>query len=63
MSKMHLTNEQVRPRLVPVADQLVLERRNPPTDVHVGDSLNKERPFLNAEAVHLALSLVLLRQQ
>lgn len=47
----------------PVVDQLVLERCDPPADVRVRDGLNEERPLLDAEAVHLALSLVLLAQQ
>ena len=47
----------------PLADQLVLERRDPPADVRVWDGLDKERPLLDAEALHLALSLVLLSQQ
>lgn len=50
-------------RSQPVADQLVLERRDPPADVHVRDGLDEERPLLDAEALHLALSLVLLTQQ
>lgn len=47
----------------PVADQLVLERRDPPADVHVRDGLDEERSLLDAEAVHLAPGLVLLAQQ
>lgn len=47
----------------PVADQLVLKRRDPPADVHVWDGLDEQRPLLNAETVHLASSLVLLAEQ
>jgi len=47
----------------PVADQLVLERRDPAADVRVRDGLDEERPLLDAEALHLALRLVLVPQQ
>lgn len=47
----------------PVADQLVLEHRDPAADVHVRDSLDEERPLQDIEALHLALSLVLFAQQ
>lgn len=47
----------------PVADQLILERRDPAADVHVRDGLDEERPLPDAEALHLALSLVRLAQQ
>lgn len=50
-------------RSQPVADQLVLERRNPPADVRTRDRLDEERPLSDAKAVHFPLGLVLLTQQ
>lgn len=47
----------------PVADQLILERSNPPAYVQARDSLDEQRPLLNAKAVHLPLRLTLLAQQ
>ena len=61
--ELRLTARCVCLRSQPVADQLVLECRDPPADVHVRDGLDEERPLLDAEALHLALSLVLLTQQ
>lgn len=47
----------------PVAQQLVLERRAPAADVHVRDGFDEERPLPEAEAAHLAPSLLLLAHQ
>lgn len=47
----------------PVADQLVLELCDATADVQVRDGLDKERPLLDTEALHLALSMVLFTQQ
>lgn len=43
--------------------QLVLESRDPPADVCLRDGLHKESSLCQAEAVHRALSVVLLCQQ
>lgn len=61
--EMQLTAQRVRLWSQPVADQLVLERRDPAADVCVRDGLDEERPLPDAEALHLALSLVLFAQQ
>lgn len=58
-----LTAQRVCVWSQPVADQLILERRDPPADVHVRDGFDEERPFTDAEALHLAPSLVLFTQQ
>ena len=63
MKEISLTTWGACFRTQPVADQLVLELRDPPADVHARDGLDEERPLLDAEAVHLALSLVPLAQQ
>lgn len=47
----------------PVVDQLILERRDAAADVHVRDGLDEDSPLLDTEALHLALSLVLITQQ
>lgn len=62
-TSLRLTTNGVGLCSLSVADQLVLERRDPPADVHVLDGLDEQRPLLDAEAVHLSLSLVLFAQQ
>lgn len=47
----------------PTAEQLVLERCGSAADVHVWDGFDEECPLLDAEALHLALSLVLFAHQ
>lgn len=62
-AEFHLTTQRVRIWSRPVAEQLVLERCGSATDVHVWDGFDEERPLGDAEALHLAPSLVLLAQQ
>lgn len=62
-AEIHLTTQRVRIWSRPVAEQLVLERCGSATDVHVWDGFDEERPLGDAEALHLAPSLVLLAQQ
>lgn len=63
ITEIHLTTQRVRIWSRPVAEQLVLERCGSATDVHVWDGFDEERPLADAEALHLAPSLVLLAQQ
>lgn len=61
--QIHLTPQRVCAWSQLVAEQLILERRDPAADVHVWDGFDEERPLADPEALHLALSLVLLAQQ
>lgn len=62
-AEIRLTTQRARIWSRPVAEQLVLERCGSATDVHVWDGFDEERPLGDAEALHLAPSLVLLAQQ
>lgn len=47
----------------PVVDQLVLEARDPSTDVSLRHCLDEQRPLMDAKAVHFALGLLGFAEQ
>lgn len=63
IAEIHLTTQRARIWSRPVAEQLVLEHCGSAADVHVWDGFDEERPLADAEALHLAPSLVLFAQQ